>query len=443
MEHIVIIGNGIAGITAARHIRKRSDYHITVISGETDHFFARTALMYIYMGHMQYAHTKPYEDWFWEKNRITLKRAWVKSVDFAAKMLQYDYGEKVHYDKLVIATGSKSNKFGWPGQDLAGVQGLYNYQDLELMEEKTKGIQHAVVVGGGLIGIEMTEMLHSRGISVTFMVREMNFWDIMLPREEAEMIDRHIREYGIDLRLGTELKEIQDDGNGNVKSVVTGSGEVIPCQFVGLTVGVSPNVDFLRESGLKIEKGIVVNEFLQTIHADVYAIGDCAQIAQPQTGRRPIEAVWYTGRIMGETLAKTLTGTETVYDPGIWFNSAKFFDIEYQTYGTVSAQKTDHEADFYWEDSSGKICLRIRYDKETKTIIGINNFGIRIRHEVAERWIKEQRSVEYALEHFEDANFDPEFYKRYSKEIIGKYNAENGTSIQGKKKSWKRILAMG
>ena len=442
MEHIVIIGNGIAGITAARHIRKRSDHRITVISGETDHFFSRTALMYIYMGYMKYEHTKPYEDSFWEKNRITLKRAWVKSVDFENKTIQYDYGEKVRYDKLVIATGSKSNKFGWPGQDLDGVQGLYSLQDLQRMEEKTKGIQHAVVVGGGLIGIEMVEMLHSRGIPVTFLVREKNFWDIMLPREEAQMIDKHIREYGIDLRLETELREIQNDGNGKVNGVVTGSGEVIPCQFVGLTVGVSPNVDFLRNSALHIEKGIVVNQYLQTNQADVYAIGDCAQIQNPNPDRRPIEAVWYTGRIMGETLAKTLTGSETKYDPGIWFNSAKFFDIEYQTYGTVIPKQRENEGDFYWEHSSNKICLRLRFDGDSKALIGINNFGMRLRHDVAERWITEKRTVEYALEHLEDANFDPEFYKHYSAEILSKYNSENGTAIQAKKKSWKRILAI-
>ena len=70
MKHVVIIGNGIAGITAARHIRKGSDFMITIISSETDHFYSRTALMYIYMGHMKYEHTKPYEDWFWKKNRI-------------------------------------------------------------------------------------------------------------------------------------------------------------------------------------------------------------------------------------------------------------------------------------------------------------------------------------------------------------------------------------
>ena len=208
MQHIVIIGNGIAGITTARHVRKRSDHRITVISGETDHFFSRTALMYIYMGHMKYEHTKPYEDWFWEKNRIELKRAWVEKVDTDAKQLTFADGESMSYDKLVLATGSKPNKFGWPGQDLKAVQGLYSYQDLESMEKNTQGITRAVIVGGGLIGIEMAEMLLSRSIPVTFLVREDSFWNNILPQGESEMINRHIREHHVDLRLGTELKEI-------------------------------------------------------------------------------------------------------------------------------------------------------------------------------------------------------------------------------------------
>ena len=124
MEHIVIIGNGIAGITAARHIRKISDKRITVISAETDHFFSRMALMYIYMGHMKYEHTKPYENRFWRKNKIHLKRGYVSKVDPGEKTLFFDDGEKLHYDKLIIASGSRPNKFGWKGQDLNGVQDL-------------------------------------------------------------------------------------------------------------------------------------------------------------------------------------------------------------------------------------------------------------------------------------------------------------------------------
>ena len=125
MTHVVIVGNGISGITAARHIRKQSDMRITVISGESDFFFSRTALMYIYMGHMTFEDTQPYETHFWKKNRIELLRAFVTKVDSTCKSLELHDGRSLQYDKLVIATGSKSNRFGWPGQDLKGVQGLY------------------------------------------------------------------------------------------------------------------------------------------------------------------------------------------------------------------------------------------------------------------------------------------------------------------------------
>jgi len=120
-EHIAIIGNGISGVTVARHIRKLSDKKITIISAETEYFFSRTALMYVYMGHMKFEHTEPYEDWFWEKNRIALKKGFVKTIDTSNKMLHFAEGDTLKYDRLVLATGSKPNKFGWPGQDLEGV----------------------------------------------------------------------------------------------------------------------------------------------------------------------------------------------------------------------------------------------------------------------------------------------------------------------------------
>ena len=442
MQHIVIIGNGISGITVARHIRKKSDHRITVISAETDHFFSRTALMYIYMGHMKYEHTKPYEDWFWKKNRIELKRAYVSSVDTTNKTLSFDGGESMAYDKLVLATGSKSNKFGWPGQDLKAVQGLYSYQDLESMERDTKGISRAVIVGGGLIGIEMAEMLLSRNIPVTFLVRESSFWNNVLPAEESDMINRHIREHHVDLRLETELKEILSDENGRARAVVTGSGEEIACQFVGLTAGVSPNIGFLEGSGIETGRGIKVDPYLETSVKDVYAIGDCAEFREPNGQRRPIEQVWYTGRMMGEALAHTLCGEKTRYTPGHWFNSAKFFDIEYQTYGWVWAQPKENEASFYWEHEGGKICLRLVFDKESHQLLGVNNFGIRLRHHAFDKWFGEKRSVEYALEHLADANFDPELYKQYESEIVAQFNQQFNASVSLKKKSWKRILAL-
>jgi NAD(P)H-nitrite reductase large subunit len=191
-QQIVIIGNGISGITCARNVRKYSNDNITVISSETEYFYSRTALMYIYMGHMKHKHIKPYEDWFWEKNRIKLVKDHVSFIDTNKKQLSLRSGSSVRYDKLVIASGSTSNMSGFKGSNFKGVQGLYGLQDLEAMQENTKGIRRGVIVGGGLIGIEMAEMLLSKNIHVTFFVRETSFWNVVLPNEESQLVTRHI-----------------------------------------------------------------------------------------------------------------------------------------------------------------------------------------------------------------------------------------------------------
>lgn len=421
-EHIVIIGNGIAGITAARHIRKLSKHKITVISGESDHFFSRTALMYIYMGHMKYENTKPYEDHFWPKNRIDLKRAWISSIDTQQQLLTTDQGETITYTKLILATGSKPNIFNWKGVDLKGVQGMVSLQDMELMKTNTEGIHHAVVIGGGLIGVEMSEMLHSRGIHVTHLIREKHFWNSILPTEEASMIDRHLKSRGIDLRSETELDEILGDENGRVKGIKTKSGESIECQFVGLAVGVHPNIAIAKSAGIETDRGILVDDLLQTSAPNVYALGDCAQIRTPLPHRAPIEAVWYAGRMMGETVARTITGKPTPYQPGVWFNSAKFVDIEYQTYGKVPATCPEDQSDFLWQDHRNEISLRVRHMTKDKTVTGMNVFGMRQRHEVWDQWIRQGVKLNHAIANLDQANFDPEFYKRYEGAIQAHYN---------------------
>ena len=151
MEQVVIIGNGISGITAARHIRKISNRKITVISSESKFFYSRTALMYIFMGHMRYDNTKPYEDWFWKKNNIELLMGHVESLDTAAGVVMLQDNVRIPFDQLIVATGSKSRNLKVPGLDLNGVQSLYSLQDLEKMESNTQGISKAVIAGGGLV----------------------------------------------------------------------------------------------------------------------------------------------------------------------------------------------------------------------------------------------------------------------------------------------------
>ena len=438
-RHICIIGNGVAGVTAARHIRKRGNDRITIISGETSHFFSRTALMYIYMGHMTYEHTKPYEDWFWKKNRLELIMDWVMHVDFIQEKILLKSGSQIHYDVLVIATGSKPITLNWKGKDLEQVQCFYSLQDLRLMERNTRDAHRSVVVGGGLIGIEMAEMLLSRKIAVSFLVREENFFGMIMPAVQCRILENHMREHGVELYLETELARIE--GEKRAEMVVTNRDDHIPCDFVGIGIGVAPNVELFYASGLEMQRGILVDEYLNTNFENVYAVGDCAQLRQHEHGRKPIEAVWYVGRAMGEAVAKTITGQPTKYDPGIWFNSAKFFDIEYQVYGTVSPHpKEGEERHFHWEAGDGRMSLLFSFAEKDKGLLGMSALGVRLRHEVIDGWISQGSTVHYALEHLRECNFDPEFFRKWEWEVVAAFNAEFGENLMVQKKSWANIL---
>lgn len=441
MSHTVIIGNGIAGITAARNIRKNSDQEITIISSESKYFFSRTALMYVFMGHMRFQDTQPYESSFWKKNRINLVQEYVSKIDDVHQKIIFSNGSEMAYTSLIIASGSKSNKFGWRGQELKGVQGLYSKQDLEAMESVTQGIKNAVVVGGGLIGIELAEMLLSRGIHVDFLVRENKFWGKVLPSNDALFVMESLKHHkGLTMYYEDEIDEIIGDGKGFVQQLKTKKGRLLDCQFVGLTVGVTPNIEFVKSSNIECERGILVNRNLETSVANIYAIGDCAQMREPLKNRSAIEQVWYTGKMMGEAVAQTITGNEKEYQPGNWFNSAKFFDIEYQTYGHVSNEESTDIELFSWQHSSKFLRMTFAFQKSSHQFLGINTFGIRLRHELFDTWITQQKSIEYILENLSTANFDPEFFKEYEPDIIDKFNMDYFSNINPTKRIWWRKL---
>lgn len=450
---IVILGNGITGITVARYLRKYfPKIPIKIISKESPYFFSRTALMYVYMGHIQYKDLEPYERWFWKKNQLELVFNEVIDIDFQQKVLILKDNSIIKYDILILATGSKPNKFGWPGEDLNRVQGFYSLQDLENLEKYTKeGIKKAVIVGGGLIGIELAEMFYTKKIPVTFLVREASYWNNVLPKEESYIINKEILNHHIDLRLSTELKEIIGNQNQEAIGVITNKKESISCNFVGLTAGVSPNIDFLKNTSLKTNRGILINRFFETNIMDVYAAGDCAEFTDISPNEKPIEQLWYTGKLQGMALAGILIHRiskryqinflkgidlnfeekylkqEKPYQRGIWYNSAKFFTIEYQTYGFVP---NNPKYTFFWHEPKKNIFFRIVWDKQgndTK-ITGFNFLNFRFRQEVCELWIKEEKPIEYVIQHLNEGNFNPEFFYNPIKNIQKEFK-ENYKSL--------------
>ncbi len=399
MAHTVIIGNGVAGITAARHLRKRCDDRLTVVSAEAPFFFSRPALMYAFMGHMERPQLEPYERWFWTKNRIELRQAFVERLDTVKHQCVLDSGDVIAYDTAIIATGSVANRFGWPGQDLAGVQSFTTMQDLDLLEQNSRGVHSAVIVGGGLIGVEVAEMLASRGIAVTMLVREASYWNNVLPAEESALVTQHIRAHGIDVRLHTQLHSILGGADGRVAAALTDSGEHLPCELVVLTAGVRPNIALAERSGIAVRRGVAVDDYFATSAPDIYAIGDCAEFSD---GR--VDLLWYTARAHGEHLATVLTGDRRPFQRGVFFNSAKFFDVEYMTYGDVPAS-VKNENSWLWH--RGNKLLRIVHS--SGTVQGFNAMGLRLRGDACTAWIEQGAALQHVVQQLAQAEFDQEF----------------------------------
>ncbi|NIP30624.1 MAG: FAD-dependent oxidoreductase, partial [Candidatus Dadabacteria bacterium] len=232
----------------------------------------------------------------------------------------------------------------------------------------------------------------------------------------SQMINKVVLSEGLDLKLQTELKEIVENGNGRVKGIITNSDEFIECGFVGLTPGVSPNIDLVSDSQINTGRGVLVDWSFRTNIDDIFAAGDCAEIVTEGEQGNIIQQVWYTGKMQGRIAGEVITGRDSVYRISTWYNSAKFFDLEYQTYGKVSNVPVEGEENLYWEHPNNLHSIRI-VAKEGK-VIGINVMGIRYRHKVCEMWIEEEKTLEYVLENLGEANFDPEFSDKFGELIV-------------------------
>ena len=402
--HVVIVGNGIAGVTAARHVRKGAPAaRVTLVSDEAADPFARTALMYVYMGVLAREHTRLYEPRFWSDNRIDRLGDCAVALDPGARVVTLRDGGPLAYDRLLIATGSTPVLPDWPGARLGGVQGLYHLGDLDRMEAATEGAPEAVVVGGGLVGVEMAEMLRTRGTRVAFLVREPSYLPRVFSPAESALVEAEIRRHGVDLRLGAEVARIE--GRDRAEAVVTTAGDRLGAGFVGVGTGVRPNVAWLEGSGVEVGRGVLVDETLAASVPDVFAAGDCAELRDPPPGVRAVEPIWYTARLQGATAGLGLLGRPRAYDPGVFFNSAKFFDLEFQVYGHTALPATGAEADWAWSD--GRRSLRVRH--VDGVVVGVSALGVRLRQDVCARWIAEEWPLDAALADLGAARFDPEF----------------------------------
>ena len=419
--HFVIIGNGVAGVTAAFALRQREPKaEITIISRESDYFFSRTALMYAYMDRMSFRDLEPFERKVFRKQKLNLVRDWVTGLDANRRTLQFKSDRSLTYDRLLLATGSLGNRPTWPGlnQVREGAVHFVTLQDLEQCERVARSTQEAVVVGGGLIGVELVECLAFHGKRVTFLVRSPWYWPAALGKEESEIVTGHIRRHGVDVRLDKEVAEVLTGNDGRVRAVRASSGEQFPCQTLGIAVGVHPAVEWLRQvkTPPQVERGIIISPSFKTSLENVWAAGDCTEFER--SGRRIVEQIWYSAKRQGELAARAMLGDKISYKPPIFYNSAMFFEIEYTTAGMVNDAPAS-AVSFFCQIPGKEASVRIVEDNGA--VIGLNMLGSRWNHTFFERWIAERRSMDYVAEHLAEAQFDVEFGRLDLRDVAPNY----------------------
>ncbi len=467
--NIVIIGNGVAGVEAALTVRKREpDWNVTIISEESDHFFSRTALMWVVCGQMKHEDIEPYERDLYARLRFQRVRARAVGVDVTNKQVALSGEAAISYDRLLIACGSRPRPGPWPGSDLPGIGHFVTLQDLEWLEAELHGgpsvsrpprpeehlprssddspyrvrktvlgerggsAQAPAVVGGGLIGIEAVEVMVAAGLRPKFFIREEWFWPMAIEPREAKWITDRMASHGVEVLLEHDLKEFQ--GNGRVERIVTNQGEY-PADLAVVAIGVVPNTSWLAQSSIELDArgGIVVDDQLTTSDPSVFAAGDCAAVGWFDGSRRP-QQLWYTSRDQGRVAGRRLLGDTAEYRRGLWYNSAKLMDIEYTTAGLVNMNVEGEHNWFFEEQGRVRSTTRIvtrgaGTDKDP--VIGFNLLGRRWDHAVLLQWIEERRALRWVLKNLRRASFDTEFVPPLSIPSSALAATEGANALEG------------
>ena len=316
--HYVIIGAGPAGVNAAEHLRKFDPSgQITMLVAEDVPPYSRMALPYYLVGNIaaEGTYLRKKENHF-ESLNITLKQGRASSVDSAAKQITLLGGETLSYDKLLIATGATATRPPIPGIDLDGVHNCWSLQDSHKIVAGTEPGSKVILMGAGFIGCIILEALAARGVELTVIEME----NRMVSRMTNEVMGTMIKDWcvakGIKVMTSTKVTQIASASGDDPLHVTTEGGETLPADVVICATGVRSNTAFLDGSGVTVDMGIVVDDFMQSSVADVYAAGDVAQGKDLSTGDYYVQAIQPTAVEHGKLAAHNMVYGHKNAHPG-------------------------------------------------------------------------------------------------------------------------------
>ena len=321
----LIIGKSAAAVGAVEAIRRNDKGNfITIISDEPHHVYSRPLISYLLAGHTK--EDKMYyrdENFYKENNVETVFNKRVTGVDTKKKQVILEDKKKIDYDKLLIATGGTPFVPPIKGKDRKNVYTFTKWSDAEEIIKISKKVQKVVVIGAGMIGLKAIEGLNAIGIDVTVVELAPEVLSRALDKDASRIVQRKMEEAGVEVITNNEVVEITGKGN-TATGVVLRDKKKIKCDLVIVAIGVIPNTGFIKESGIKINRGIVVDERMETNVKGVYAAGDVVEALNMLTNEKMSIPIWPLAYRQGSIAGDNMSGGTLVYKGGFPMNSIEF-----------------------------------------------------------------------------------------------------------------------
>lgn len=344
----LVIGGGAAGTTAAEVIRGLlPSASVSVISEENYEEYSKVLLSHYIRKEItrdKLFLKKP--EWYSEKNIELVKGARVVKLDANSHVVGINNGEEYKYGKVLIATGGEVIKLPVPGGDLGNVLYLRTIDDSDAFIKSAVGVKKAIVIGGGFLSLDLVTGLKANGVGdITILVMEEFYWQGKLDSDSSRVLQNVLEKNGVKIVTGEEADHFDAAGPedlwpGGVGAVVTKSGKRFECDLIGIGIGIRTSLEWLAGSGIKIDKSIVTNEYLETNLPDVYSAGDCAQFQDVIFNLSHIVGTWANATSQGLAVAKTMTGQRTLFETASSYSDT-FFEGSYSFIGMTSEDYAD------------------------------------------------------------------------------------------------------
>ncbi len=336
MTRYLLIGTGVAAIAAAEEIRVHDPAgDLTIIGDDPFGYYSRPGLAYYLTGELDEKLLYPYRKEDFLKLNLRFYRARVTRISPTEKQVELDNGTRLPYDKLLIATGAGAMPLKTPGADLKGVHKLDHMTDARALLAEAKRGRTALVTGGGITALELAEGLTARGMKVHYVLRSARYWSGVLDELESGVVESLLAQEGIILHHKSEIVEIIGK-NGKIQAARLADGRTLKADLLAYAIGIAPRLELACQSGLDCERGILVNECLQTSQPDIYAAGDVAQVFDPASGKHLLDSLWNPAREQGRAAARNMTGHAEAYRKPPVFNVTRLAGLTVTIIGAVA-----------------------------------------------------------------------------------------------------------